>query len=259
MANTQYQDAIRELTAKPAVQSIAARQVMNYLNSLMGTVSVDTEALAKELEEALLDDGEDERGILKKMANTLTRLFGLTLVSRGDCIKISNSTLGGGEGTQLLRVNQGRAADMVAAIANVVEDCEKGREAALQRLAQMEGALSAATRDADNAKRGQDSLQKAQDRKDRGLLKAMQRILAQKPEMEPAREGEKDAFLLFLEDMELTWSWDADAAPDDFTNYLITDPAQAGIRMPCIYQSGALAVKGLRYSLKDESAANDER
>lgn len=249
MANTQYKDTVQELISRQPVQSLAAQQVMKYLNSLMGTVSIDTEALAKELEESLMDDSLDDRGLLRKMANTLTSLFGLTLVSRGDCLKISTSTLGGTDGVQLLQVNERKAADLISAIASVVEDCEKSKDAAVQRLNQMEGTLSAFTREADSAKREQDSIRKAQDRKDHDILKAVQRILAQRPEMKPAQEGEKDALLLFLEDMGLTWSWNAEDAPDDFTNYLITDPSQTGIRMPCIYQNGKVAVKGLRYSL----------
>lgn len=249
MTNTQYKDTVQTLVSRQPVQSVAAQQVMKYLNSLMGTVSIDTAALSKELEEALMDDSLDDRGILRKMANTLTRLFGLTLVSRGDCLKIGEATIGGTDGTQLLQVNQSKAADMIAAIASVVEDCEKSKDAALQRLNQMEGTLSAITGEADSARREQDSMRKAQDRKDRDILKAIQRILAQKPEMKPAQEGETDALLLFLEDMELTWSWDAEATPDDFTTYVITDSLQTGIRMPCIYQNGEVAVKGLRYSL----------
>lgn len=249
MTNTQYKDTVQELTSRQPVRSLAAQQVMKYLNSLMGTVSIDTAALAKELEESLMDDSLDDRGILRKMANTLTKLFGLTLVSRGDCLKVGASALASEDGTQLLQVNQRKAADLIAAIASVVEDCEKSKDAAIQRLNQMEGTLSTITREADSAKREQDSMRKAQDRKDRDILKAVQRILAQKPEMRPAQEGEKDALLLFLEDMELTWSWNAEDAPDDFTTYIITDPSQIGVRMPCIYQDGKVAVKGLRYSL----------
>ena len=249
MTNKQSKDIVQELTSRQPVQSLAAQQVMKYLSSLMGTVRIDTATLAKELEESLIDDSQDDRGGLRKMASILTKFFGLTLVSRRDCLKISTSALGDEDGTQLLQVNQRKAADLIAAIASVVEDCEKSKDAAIKRLSQMEGTLSTITREADSAKREQDSMRKAQDRKDRDILKAVQRILAQRPEMKPAQEGEKDALLLFLEDMELTWSWNAEDAPDDFTTYVITDPSQTGVRMPCIYQNGEVAVKGLRYSL----------
>jgi len=245
-----YRASVKQLLARQNPQSDASRQVLNYLETLLDAVSIDSGALAKGLEAALSDEALDERldkrGVIRKIADKLMNFFGLNLVSKGDCVTISGASCANGGALLTLKPD---AENAVSAILSVVDDMGKERTSALTRVKQLENTVSSVSRDADLSRQGQNDLQREAERKDKEILKAIQRILAQKPDLKPAESGEKDALLLFLDDLDITWSWDATGSPENFTTYTISDSDAVGVRMPCLYRDGKTVVKGLQYTL----------
>lgn len=247
--NSDYRQKVRTIIQQNCGQSSSVQAIWGHIESLMGTVTLDKELLIQKIEEVLSEQTSDDKNVLKRVLETVINVFGMNVIPKGICDRIGVDSIQ--QEQQLLSLDEAQARNIAPIITNAISDLETSSTMHAQRAEQLEKLLNAANCTVDSLRQERDQLLKAQDRRDKDLLRSIQRVLAQHPEMKPAGDDESDALLLYLEDLQLTWSWDDAENPDDFTTYVISDESQVGVRMPCIYRNDAPVQKGLKYVLNN--------
>lgn len=244
-----YKETIRQIIRRQNVQSPAAQQILGYIETLMGEVSINRDMLIEKLEEILAGENSNDKNVLRKVIDSVLGIFGLNVVSENDRQKIGKVSLK--QEQQLLSINTVQAANVISAIVGEVDSSEAKSSNCELKAVQLEEQLAKLNSEMEKNRQERDALRKECDQKDRETLQSMQRILAQHPEWEPAQENEKDALMLYLNDLGLTWSWDDVSALDDFITYKISDPDFfAGVKQPCLYRDGEVVLKGLRFTIE---------
>lgn len=246
--NNGYKETIHEIISRQNVQSSAAQQILSYIETLMGEVSINRDMLVDKLNEILSGENSNDKNILRKVVDSVLGIFGLNVVSENDRQRIGKVSLT--QGQQLLSINQNQANHVISAIAGKVGTLEGENSDYVQKVARLEKHLAEVNREIEKNRQERETLWKKLDQKDRETLQSMQRILAQHPEWMPAQGHEEDALMLYLDDLGVTWSWDDVSALDDFITYKISNPAFVGVKQPCLYRDGEIALKGLRYTIE---------
>ena len=244
-----YRKKVRMLVQQNCGQSSTVQAIWGHIESLMGTVTLDKELLLQKIEEVLSGQTYDDKNVLKRVLETVFDIFGMNVIPKDLCERIGAESIQ--QEQQLLAIDETQARIVAPIITNAINDIEKNSTMHAQRAEQLEKLLNVANRTVDSLRQERDELLKAQERRDKDLFRSIQRILAQHPDMKSAGDDESNALLLYLEDLNLTWSWDDAENPDDFTTYVISDASQVGIRMPCIYRNDTPVQKGLKYVLEN--------
>lgn len=246
LSNT-YKSTIREIINRQNAQSLVAQQVLGYIETLMNEVSIDQDMLVQKLEEILYAKDINDKNILRRVVDSVFGIFGLNIISDNERQRVGKVSLMQEE--KMLCVDGSHVDNIISAIVNVVDDSEKEKTAFGDKAAQFEKFLCTANRDTEKIRLERDELQKELIQKDKETLRSLQRILAQHPALTSGKENEKDAFVHYLEELGITWSWDDTSSSDDFMTYIITDPDFVGVKQPCLYREGKVVLKGLKYSM----------
>lgn len=241
---------VHEIVDSQAVQSPITKKVLGHLETLLGTVSIDKEQLSKKIEEVLSRSARGSNPFYKAI-NTIVGIFGMRLVSNDNGVNIKVTA---NREDQILTINRQKAKEVISAITVIIDDAQKDSERFARERRQLDEVVLNANRSTERIRQELDSLQRECNQKDKRTLQAVQRILAQQPELVPAGEEEQNALLLYFEDLGLTWSWDSDSSPNDFTTYTVSDSATVGVRLPCLYRDGETVLKGLKYQYENPSA-----
>lgn len=241
-----FKKKVHGIIGNQSVQSVTSQKILDYIEKLLETVSIDDSQLKKKMEEAF-NDSED-KNFLQTVTDTIVGIFGMKLIYKDKKISIDKSEIE--KGNLLLTINCQKAEDIISAIITLIEELQIDAGKYIAEKRRMDEAVTNANRNTENIRQKLDALQYESEQKDKMTLQSIQRILAQHPELMPASENEQNALLLYFEDLGLTWSWNADDVSDDFTTYTISDAAAIGIRLPCLYRNGKRVLKGLKYEMK---------